>query len=429
MHRCRTPCRAASVVNRPGFNFTTGSRDGFVLVRDSTKDVRLPAAAKDMHGLWVDSDRWRRRAQLLIALLLGVRWVYAACVPLELVADEAYYWDWSRRLDWGYYSKPPMVAWLIRAATELGGSTAWVIRTPAVLLGTLSLWWIYLLAARLFDPRVGFWSVVLCAATPGNTALGLLMTIDAPFLFCWGMAMYGLWRMLERGPGRAGWVLATGVSAGLGLLSKESMLAFLMAAWLFVLLSREDRGELQRPGWWLMSLIAAACLAPVILWNSRHGWITVLHSSSHFEMQSTGLATRLLRSGEFLASQLGVVSPVTVVVFGAVGALALRRWRRLTRPVLFLVCFGVVPLSCVIVLSLTRRVMPNWPAPFYAGGLVLTAAWLADRVDVGELPRSLHWLFPSRSRLLRRSVWCGVACVAIAGPEPLGRSLAGPGGI
>jgi undecaprenyl-diphosphatase len=153
-----------------------------------------------------ESAIWRRRTLLLIAVLLAVRWLYAACVPLELVADEACYWDWSRRLDWGYYSKPPLIAWIIRLATEVGGSTAWTVRTPAVLLGTLSLWWISLLAARLFDPRVGFWSAVLCAATPGNAVLGLLMTIDAPFLFCWGMSTYGLWRMLERGPRRSAWV-------------------------------------------------------------------------------------------------------------------------------------------------------------------------------------------------------------------------------
>jgi len=372
---------------------------------DGVRDGRLSAA-------------WRRRTVLLIALLFIARWIYAACVPLELVADEAYYWDWSRQLDWGYYSKPPLVAWIIRLATAVGGSTAWAVRTPAVLLGTLSLWWIFLLAARIFDARVGFWSVVLCAATPGNTVLGLLMTIDAPFLFCWGMATYCLWRMLERGSRRRAWIPAAGLSTGLGLLSKESMIAFLMVAWFFVLLSRNDRRELKRPGWWLMTFLALACITPVIVWNSQHDWITLRHSSSHFALQETGLAARLLRSGEFIAGQLGMISPATYIVFVATGSLALRGWRRLTRPALFLLCFSVIPLLGVFGLSLTRRVMPNWPAPFYETGIILTTAWLLGRLEFGEVPSPLRRLFPSGAHLLQRSVWCGIICVGLTCLSP-----------
>ena len=356
---------------------------------------------------------------LLVLLLIG-RWLYAAVVPLELVADEAYYWDWSRQLDWGYYSKPPMVAWLIRLATELGGSTAWAVRTPAVVLGTLSLWWIYLLAARVFDARTGFWSVVLCAATPGNTALSLLMTIDAPFLFCWGMAMYALWRMLEGGSQRAGWIVTTGLATGLGLLSKESMVAFLMGTGLFVLLSLEDRRELRRPGLWLMTLIALACVLPVFVWNIEHDWITFKHSSSHFEAQTTDLARRLLRSAEFVASQFGLISPFTCALFAAAAVPAVRDFRRLSRKALFLICFSVAPLSCVLALSLTRRVMPNWPAPFYAAGLIYTVGWLSGRFDSGELTATPRWVFFSRDRLLRGSVWCGAICACLTCLAPWG---------
>ena len=37
----------------------------------------------------------------------------------DLFVDEAQYWLWSQHLDFGYYSKPPMIAWVIRAATAL----------------------------------------------------------------------------------------------------------------------------------------------------------------------------------------------------------------------------------------------------------------------------------------------------------------------
>ena len=149
---------------------------------------------------------WRSRTAVLIAGLFCFRIAYAWFVPLDLVHDEAYYWDWSRQLDWGYYSKPPMVAWLIAAATSIGGSSAFTVRLPAVFLGTFSLVWIYLLATTLYGRRAGFWGVCLAAATPGNVALSLLMTIDAPFLFCWSAALYFFWRLIQADCQRTGWL-------------------------------------------------------------------------------------------------------------------------------------------------------------------------------------------------------------------------------
>ena len=39
----------------------------------------------------------------------------------DLFFDEAQYWFWSEELAFGYYSKPPLIAWIIRAATEICG--------------------------------------------------------------------------------------------------------------------------------------------------------------------------------------------------------------------------------------------------------------------------------------------------------------------
>src|SRR4051812_49039363 len=91
--------------------------------------------------------RWRLA---VAALLLGSalwRILYLAGSPLDLSPDEAHYWDWSRHLDWSYYSKGPLVAYLIRLGCELFGglSLAWTgtealaVRLPAVVCGGLFL--------------------------------------------------------------------------------------------------------------------------------------------------------------------------------------------------------------------------------------------------------------------------------------------------
>ena len=58
-----------------------------------------------------------RSAILLTAALTAARLVALFRTPLELYPDEAQYWLWSRTLDFGYYSKPPVIAWAIWATT------------------------------------------------------------------------------------------------------------------------------------------------------------------------------------------------------------------------------------------------------------------------------------------------------------------------
>src|SRR4051794_10438605 len=86
---------------------------------------------------------------LAAVLILGAAGLHLAYLgyhcPLDLAPDEAHYWDWARHLDWSYYSKGPLVAWLIRASCELvgpwseqhTGSLAFAVRLPAVVCGSL----------------------------------------------------------------------------------------------------------------------------------------------------------------------------------------------------------------------------------------------------------------------------------------------------
>lgn len=59
------------------------------------------------------------RCRLILAAVLAFEFVshflyINVNCPLDLSGDEAHYWDWSRQLDWSYYSKGPAVAYVIR---------------------------------------------------------------------------------------------------------------------------------------------------------------------------------------------------------------------------------------------------------------------------------------------------------------------------
>lgn len=319
--------------------------------------------------------QWTRRALWLVVGLGIFRLIYLAFDPFDLVHDEAYYWDWSRQLDYGYFSKPPMIAWLIGLSTRLLGNHEFGVRLPAVLLGTGSLWFVFLLGRRMYDARTGFWAALLAAMTPGNVAMSLLMTIDSPFLFFWSAALYAFWRLLERGEDRGKWLVLTILVIGLGLLTKQTMLAMLVFGGLFVLLSKEDRFEALRPGLYLCAFGALLFLLPVLVWNYQHDWVTLQHTSEHFSGEHVSLWKRTIGSLEFVGGLFGIISPVTFFLFGAVGLFGLLAFRRLGRRERYLLCLSALPMLLVLGLSFKQRLELNWPAPFFSAGMVLVAAW------------------------------------------------------
>jgi 4-amino-4-deoxy-L-arabinose transferase-like glycosyltransferase len=214
--------------------------------------------------------------------------------------------------------------------------------------------------------------------------------------------LYAFWRFLERGPDRLWWMLAGMLTVGLGILSKQTMIGFLALGGVFVLVSSADRRELRSPALWIWGLVSLAFLTPVVVWNYQHDWITVQHTGEHFSTETVSLGKRLARSGEFLATQLGVVAPLTWLLAIGVLATAAMAFRHLSRQAWFLLCFSGLPLAGVFVLSLRQRVEPNWPAAFYPAAVVLLVAWLLGRVQFS--PRAQP---RPRMRLLRNTAIAG----------------------
>ena len=82
--------------------------------------------------------RARRLAIGLIAYAFMLRLVYLGTV--DLLPEEAYYWNYSRHLDIGYLDHPPMVAWLIRLGTAAVGQSQFGVRVGAVCCGVITSW-------------------------------------------------------------------------------------------------------------------------------------------------------------------------------------------------------------------------------------------------------------------------------------------------
>ena len=115
-----------------------------------------------------DSESLYLRVTLLgLAFLLVLRIVFLTLSPLNLYADEAQYWRWGETLDWGYYSKPPMIAWVIHAVTALFGNDEWAVRLSAPFLHTIGAVFLFMIGRAMYGARTGMMAAFGYALMPG----------------------------------------------------------------------------------------------------------------------------------------------------------------------------------------------------------------------------------------------------------------------
>jgi hypothetical protein len=340
------------------------------------------------------SADWTRRFVVLFLGVLGIRILFAGLFPLGLAGDEAYYWDWGRRLDWGYYSKPPMVGWLFALASWVGNDSFFAFKMVAVILTALGTLALFAFARDLYGEQAAFWTGALVMATPATAVLSILLTIDPPLFLFWSVSLWLAWRWVN-GPG--GWLISLGLATalGAGYLSKPIQLLFPVLLLLFLALSRPDRHWLRQPRLYAVLGGSLLFLLPVVLWNHQHDWITFAHTAQHIEPPDLRWSKLLARPLEFVGSQLGLCSPVVWVLMAVcLGAVALR-WPRSDRRERFLFCFSGPMLALVCGMSFWQRVHPNWPLAFYLSALVLVGGWASTGMDLGDrLSRWRSWFRP-----------------------------------
>ena len=359
-----------------------------------------------------DRDRYWHRAT--IAFLAVTSLIRLCLLPqVELAADEAYYWEWSRRLGLGYYDQGPFIAYLIRLTTTIFGTNEFGVRFGvwAVSVGTLIC--VYVLTRRFASARAGFLAVLFLALTPLVTAGSLVATYDPPLVFFWALALVALERALfasdDAVQSRA-WALA-GVFSGLGLLSKHTMLLIVPCLLLFLALSPAHRQWLRQPQPYLAFLITISMYSGVLWWNAHHHWYTFGHLLFLVGKDS---GTVLSRFGSLIGGQAVLVGPGLFI-----GCLAAFRshWKNrrtaLTRsgvspddngaaaenpaadggtrlhdeegrPIfLFLGCFGLPVLAFFCLMILKAKVQANWAPCAWLTPTIALAMVLAEGMEQG----------------------------------------------
>ncbi len=320
-------------------------------------------------------DRLARDLRLLgLALLAITLWRLVAAIHAQpdLFFDEAQYWDWSTAPAWGYYSKPPMLAWLIALSTALLGDSELAIRAPSLVLYPLGAILLYFTTRRLLawqpslqTPSAPLWTALAYITLPVVSLGSWLITTDAALLFFWSAALWALVRAIDRDRWRD-WLLL-GALVGLGLLSKYTMIAFGVAALGWMSSESQQRRRLTTAKPFVAMALALALFAPNGFWNMQHQFASFQHTAEISQLDRGLLHPNKLL--EFFAAQFAVFGPLSFAVLVGL-TLRPRHWR--DQPALrFLFWFVALPLAGFMGLALLSRAFANWAAFAYVAATPL----------------------------------------------------------
>lgn len=319
-----------------------------------------------------DRQGWFGPAIGLVAALtlwrVGLLWFNR----MDLFVDEAQYWLWGQELAFGYYSKPPLIGWVIRAVTDLAGSDApfWV-RLPAPILHAVTALILGWCAARLFDARAGLIVAVGYATLPLVAVGSILMSTDTVMFPALALS-FVLYLRLRDGAG-SGIAALCGVALGVAFLAKYAAIYYLICAAIAALFLPKSRLSAKIA----LTVLGAFSLTilPNILWNVVNGFSTVQHTLDNADWvrdPGTRAGLNLGGLGNFLGAQFAVFGPIC---FGGLLWLILRLGRTGERQRLLL-CFSVPILLVVSVQALLSGAYANWAASAYLAASVVVLPWM-----------------------------------------------------
>lgn len=293
----------------------------------------------------------------------------------DLIAEEAYYWNYANHLDFSYLDHPPMVALLIKVSTSLFGINEFGVRIPSLVCWLVCVIFSYKLT-ELIKPQAGKNAVLLLAILPFFFIHSLVMTPDLPLIACWSASLYYLYLALVRNKLHA-WYYA-GIWIGLGMISKYTIVLLGLATFLYLLIAPDSRRWFVSRAPYVCILIAISIFSPVIYWNATHEWVSFLFQSTR----------RLHDTDSFSFHELLGLLILFLTPLGMLGFYQLfknQSWSKNRvdlKTQRFIQLFTLIPLTVFSLFSLTHGVKFNWIGP----SLLAIIPWLALQMDSANQP-------------------------------------------
>ncbi|MET0183059.1 MAG: glycosyltransferase family 39 protein [Caulobacterales bacterium] len=316
---------------------------------------------------------------VVLLALVASRIATLMLTPLELQFDEAQYWFWSRTLDWGYFSKPPLIAWAISATTSLFGNAEWAVRLAAPLAHGAASVALFMLARNAYSPWAGFWAGIGWLLMPAVWLSSHVISTDALLLPLWALGLLALWRFYQTSAWA--WAITLGAAIGLGLLTKYAMAYFFLCAAIAAIWIPALRARLLSLKGFAALAISLAFVAPNLAWNASNHFSTIEHTAAN--ASSSGFGVHPNEFFEFLSAQLAVFGPIPFIALIWLAISALRRPSELKDRDKAAIAFAAPPLLIICAQAMLSHAHANWAVTAYPAAIL----WLAGRLSEVKLGR------------------------------------------
>lgn len=276
----------------------------------------------------------------------------------ELLDDEAYYWVYSKFLDWGYFDHPPMVALLIKMGysifhNELG------VRLFFLLLNVLSLF----LIERLIEKKGSFIFYVITLSLAVLQLTGFVAVPDTPLIFFTALFFLSYRRFLRQASLLN--TLFLGVVVAALLYSKYHAVLIVF----FVLMSNLKLFRHYQT--YLAGVIALLFFAPHLLWQYQHDWISFRYHLFESNVNPYKFSFTL----EYLGGQILLAGPLAGIIL--LPAAFLYQSKNVFERGLKFTLGGIY--LFFLLSSFRGRVEGNWTSPAIVPLIVLSHNFLVER--------------------------------------------------
>ena len=275
----------------------------------------------------------------------------------SLYGDEAQYLLWSKSLELGYFSKPPLLAWFLSGYIGVFGDSFISLKAFPLVVYFFISFAVFRLCLLLSLSQSGS---VFCGLSflimPAASLSSFLISTDLLLLLFWTMGMIVL--LDTRNNNSILNFLLLGLFLGLAFLSKYAAVYFLLSLLLLIIMDNKTRGAFKNKpiGAVVFVISFVLVLLPNIYWNLNNDWITLAHTSDNANLKNLNL--NVFEPVKFLIAQILMVGPILFISF-----IFLIKHFVLDFENKFLLIFSLPIIFIVLIESFLVRANANWAAP------------------------------------------------------------------
>lgn len=303
-----------------------------------------------------------------ILLLFLAGWVVLNLLQAfftELAHDEAYYWVWSRSLDWGYIEHPPMVALFIKVGYALIPNEVGV-RLLAILFSTLILYLVYM---RLVKKDVLLYVALVSSILLFHIG-GFFTAPDTPLFLFVGLYYLFLKDYLENDSWRSALIMTVIITTMMYSKYHGVLVLFFTIIFNWKLLTRKT--------FWAIAITSSLLYLPHVYWLFTEGKPGLEYALSGRFSDPFSLYQVF---GNFLLGQIAITGPLIglIVLYAAFAVRPQTSYQRTLKYVML----GI--LGYFFIWSFKGRTEANWTASAFIPMLVLAHQYITEREKLRKI--------------------------------------------